>query len=145
MADVFSKDKRSEIMARVRGSGNKATELALISAFRLHGLTGWRRHAKVFGKPDFVFPQERVAVFVDGCFWHGCPKHGTAPVSNAEFWNKKLARNKSRDRLVTQTLRAREWNVIRIWQHALSRDRQARTIERIQRALDEARNSTFDR
>lgn len=141
MTDVFSKDKRSEIMSRVRGSGNKATELTLIDAFRQHDLTGWRRRAKVFGKPDFVFPEERVAVFVDGCFWHGCPQHCTAPASNSEFWDKKLARNKSRDRVVTRTLRERGWKVIRIWQHALSRDRQAGTIGRIRRALTEARNS----
>lgn len=141
MTDVFSKDKRSEIMSRVRGAGNEATELKLISAFRLYGLRGWRRHAKVFGKPDFVFPKERVAVFVDGCFWHGCPKHYTAPANNSEFWEMKFARNKWRDRDVTRTLREGGWKVMRIWQHELSRDRQARTIGRIQQTLTEARNS----
>lgn len=144
MTDVFSRDKRSEIMSRVRGSGNKATELALIAAFRLHGLVGWRRRAKVFGKPDFVFSKERIAIFVDGCFWHSCPQHGTAPASNTEFWDEKLARNKARDRLVTRTLKERGWHVLRIWQHSLSRDRQSRTISRIRLALTEARKSAID-
>ena len=68
MADIFTKAKRSEVMARIRGSGNRATELRLIALMREHGITGWRRNAPVFGKPDFVFRRERVAVFVDGCF-----------------------------------------------------------------------------
>jgi len=72
MADVFSARKRSQIMSRVLGRGNKATELALIVLLRRHQITGWRRAARLFGKPDFVFPKHRLAVFVDGCFWHGC-------------------------------------------------------------------------
>ena len=73
MPDVFTKAKRSEVMSRIRGTGNKDTELALIILFRLHRIKGWRRHQPVFGKPDFVFPAVKVAVFVDGCFWHCCP------------------------------------------------------------------------
>ncbi len=82
MVDVFTKQKRSQVMSRIRGSGNKETELALISLFKRRRITGWRRNQKVFGKPDFVFRSVRVAVFVDGCFWHGCPKHGTLPANN---------------------------------------------------------------
>lgn len=73
MADVFSKRKRSEVMSLIRGSGNKGTELALVQIFRAHRITGWRRHQAMFGKPDFVFAKIRLAVFVDGCFWHYCP------------------------------------------------------------------------
>lgn len=75
MTDIWTKAKRSDVMSRIRGSGNKDTELKLMAVFRLHGVTGWRRKAPVFGKPDFVFPQSKLAVFVDGCFWHGCPIH----------------------------------------------------------------------
>jgi DNA mismatch endonuclease (patch repair protein) len=73
MADVFSKAKRSEVMSRIRPRGNKGTELALMAFFRAHGHTGWRRGRPLFGKPDFVFRKNKVALFVDGCFWHGCP------------------------------------------------------------------------
>jgi hypothetical protein len=71
MADVFSKRKRSQIMAAVRSKGNKTTELKLISIFRVNGIVGWRRNKKITGSPDFVFRKKRIALFVDGCFWHG--------------------------------------------------------------------------
>lgn len=85
MSDVFSKKKRSEVMSRIRSRGNKETEEALVAVFRNMKLKGWRRHRPVYGKPDFIFPKHRVAVFVDGCFWHGCPRHGTQPKTNAVF------------------------------------------------------------
>lgn len=119
MTDVFTKTKRSQIMASVRGHGNKATEEALVKIFRKNLITGWRRRIKLFGNPDFVFRKHRVVVFVDGCFWHGCPKHKSNPATNREFWERKLSRNKIRDRLVTRMLKKREWIVFRIWQHEL--------------------------
>jgi DNA mismatch endonuclease (patch repair protein) len=75
MADVFSKKKRSEIMAAVKSTNNKNTELKLISIFRTNKIIGWRRAQRLPGNPDFVFHRERLAVFVDGCFWHGCKRH----------------------------------------------------------------------
>jgi DNA mismatch endonuclease (patch repair protein) len=122
MPDVFTEAKRSEVMSRIRGRGNKGTELALIKLFRAHGITGWRRHQPIFGKPDFIFRRERVAIFVDGCFWHGCAKHSNLPVNNRPFWEIKLSGNKRRDKLVTQTLRANGWRVLRIWEHEITRD-----------------------
>jgi DNA mismatch endonuclease (patch repair protein) len=119
MVDVFTKAKRSQVMSQIRAVGNKATELALIKLFRSHGFTGWRRHRRVFGKPDFIFSKERVAVFVDGCFWHCCPKHGTKPKTNPAFWELKLSTNKERDRRVNRVLRKNGWIVVRIWQHEL--------------------------
>ena len=89
MADVFTKAKRSNVMSRIRSRGNLATELKMIAIFRSHGITGWRRNKPVFGRPDFVFPLERVAVFVDGSFWHGCPQHYSLPGNNAEIWRRK--------------------------------------------------------
>ena len=135
MADVFTKAKRSAVMALIRSRGNRATELRLIALMREHGITGWRRNARVFGKPDFVFRVEKLAVFVDGCFWHGCPRHGTMPAGNRAFWKAKLARNVSRDREVTRTLRKAGWRVIRVWECALAKKRSARTVARIARAL----------
>jgi len=119
MADTLSKSKRSQVMAAVRSSGNKATELKLISIFRANSISGWRRGASLFGKPDFVFKRERVAVFVDGCFWHGCRLHYRMPRSNRLYWRRKKARNAARDRLVNQRLRDSGWRVLRIWAHAL--------------------------
>lgn len=135
MADVFSKPKRSAIMARVRGRGNERTELALLSILRLNKITGWRRHQPIFGKPDFIFPKSKLAIFVDGCFWHGCPKHATQPSTNRAFWKRKLARNKSRDRIVNRILRQRGWSVLRIWQHELVSKNEARLLQRIYRHL----------
>src|SRR3972149_2937924 len=100
MSDVFTKQKRSEVMSRIRGKGNKDTEVAMIRVFRSHHITGWRRNQPIFGKPDFTFHKQKVVIFVDGCFWHGCPKHSTMPKNNRKFWRKKLTANKIRDKLV---------------------------------------------
>jgi DNA mismatch endonuclease (patch repair protein) len=120
MADVFTKAKRSDVMSRIRGSGNKGTEITLAKLFRKYGVTGWRRNQPLFGKPDFTFRRQRTIVFVDGCFWHGCPRHFNMPVNNQAFWERKLAANKERDRLVTRTLRKQGWRVIRVWEHDLA-------------------------
>lgn len=118
MVDVFAPEKRSAVMSRIRSRGNRDTELRMIALFRAHGIQGWRRDQTLFGKPDFVFRRERLAVFVDGCFWHGCPKpkHAPMPKNRAEWWAAKLARNKARDVLVTRTLRKQGWRVIRVWE-----------------------------
>lgn len=135
MPDIFSQRKRSALMAAVRSHGNLSTELRLIAIFRAHDITGWRRHRPLFGKPDFVFPQHKLAIFVDGCFWHGCPIHGTRPKTNAAFWRRKISTNRTRDRLVTRALRARGWRVVRIWEHALMRRHERRLLARLHRAL----------
>src|SRR3989304_3392752 len=109
MADVFTQGKRSQVMSRIRGRGNKDTEVALATLLHQHGITGWRRHQPLFGKPDFAFRKHRLAIFVDGCFWHRCPKHSNMPVNNRAFWQKKLMANKRRDRLVNLTLKKRGW------------------------------------
>ena len=134
MPDVFTTEKRSQVMSRIRGHGNKDTELALAKLFRAHGITGWRRRQRHFGKPDFTFRRERVVVFVDGCFWHGCPRHSNLPVNNRPFWKKKLTANSLRDRLVTKTLRSQGWRVVRIWEHDLAK-RGADCVRRIKAAL----------
>jgi DNA mismatch endonuclease (patch repair protein) len=133
MPDVFTKAKRSEVMSRIRSRGNRDTELRLARLIRAHGITGWRRNQRVFGKPDFLFRKERVAAFVDGCFWHGCPRHATRPKQNRKFWDEKLARNAARDREVSRVLRGLGWRVLRIWECALRRE--AATVGRIRRVL----------
>jgi DNA mismatch endonuclease (patch repair protein) len=129
---------RSRLMSRIRGSGNKGTELRLITIFRAYRIAGWRRGSKLPGRPDFVFPALHLAMFVDGCFWHGCPKHATQPKTNAAFWRRKLARNQERDREVGRLLRARGWRVMRIWEHELSRKDERRLIGRLRRVIGPA-------
>jgi DNA mismatch endonuclease, patch repair protein len=121
-------------MQAVRASGNVTTELRMAAALRAAGITGWRRQAAVFGNPDFVWRAERVALFVDGCFWHGCPQCNRAvPKTNAMFWLSKIARNRERDRQVTRELRRGGWAVFRVWEHGLrtipSLTRLRKTIE----------------
>lgn len=135
MVDVFSVAKRSQVMSRIRGCGNKSTEMVLVTAFRAKGIIGWRRHYPISGRPDFVFLRARLAVFVDGCFWHGCPKHSNSPVNNREFWALKLDANRRRDKRVNRMLRAAGWTVLRVWEHDLKASILSRTVHRIQTAL----------
>jgi DNA mismatch endonuclease (patch repair protein) len=122
MADVFSEDKRSEIMRKVKSSKNKSTEIQLIKYFKKNKIKGWRRNYKIFGKPDFVIPNKRIAIFVDGCFWHGHDCRNTSPSQNKEYWNRKILRNKKRDIEVGSYLKTKGWNVIRIWECEMKKE-----------------------
>ena len=139
MPDVMTVAQRSALMGRIRGRGNESTEKLLARLLRAANLAGWRRHAAVPGRPDFVFRREKVAIFVDGCFWHGCPKHFQAPKARAEFWRTKIDGNKLRDLRVSRLLRQRGWFVIRIWEHALKGDEAGRSLARISRVLEKRR------
>ena len=116
MADVFDKSKRSDIMQKVRSKGNKSTEIKLIEIFRELGIKGWRRNYAVKGHPDFVFLQKRIAVFVDGCFWHGHDCRNTRPADNEDYWKRKRERNMQHDKDVTGLFESRGWTVLRIWE-----------------------------
>jgi DNA mismatch endonuclease (patch repair protein) len=130
MPDVFTKKKRSAVMAAIRSRSNKDTEMALLAVLRKNRIKGWRRHVDLPGRPDFTFRTQKVVVFVDGCFWHGCPLHGHIPKSNRTYWARKIKHNKSRDRAVGQRLRHAGWKVVRIWEHNLKyTDRVARRVE----------------
>ncbi|MBM3884094.1 MAG: DNA mismatch endonuclease Vsr [Verrucomicrobia bacterium] len=133
MADIVSKQKRSVVMAAVRSQANRTTELRLITLFRRWRISGWRRKQKLIGKPDFVFRHKRVVVFVDGCFWHGCPSCYRRPSSHRAYWDTKVRTNKARDRLVTQRLHSSGWRVLRIWEHELRPRNEARLARRLER------------
>src|SRR5258706_12439302 len=96
--DVFSKAKRSEVMSRIRSRANMATEIALARLLRSNSISGWRRHLSLPGRPDFTFHKSKLVVFVDGCFWHGCPTCYRAPKSQVRYWSEKILRNLSRDK-----------------------------------------------
>jgi DNA mismatch endonuclease (patch repair protein) len=134
MVDIFTPSKRSLLMSRVRGTGNVATEKRLACLMRSVRLSGWRRHLPLPGKPDFAFPKQKVAIFVDGCFWHGCPKCYTRPKTNRKFWDKKREDNMARDKRVNRQLRRQGWKVIRIWQHALHKSPSI-CLNRVRRAI----------
>ncbi len=131
LVDPVTED-RSRLMRAVKSKENASTELAMISILRANGLRGWRRHLPLIGRPDFAWRAEHVALFVDGCFWHGCPVClRRPPVNNAKFWDEKIASNNRRDRRVARSLRAEGWKVIRVWEHALrSPDAVGRRIAR---------------
>lgn len=133
MTDNWSKQKRSEVMGRIRSHGNKATELRLIALLRAARITGWRRRQKLAGRPDFVFRRAGICIFVDGCFWHGCPACYRGPKSNQEYWIAKVQRNRRRDALVTRRLRREGWRVMRIREHELKND--TRVTGRLTRAF----------
>lgn len=101
-------------MAAIRSKSNKTTELRMASILRLEKIKGWRRHLAIIGKPDFAWRKKKIALFVDGCFWHGCKKCYKAPTSNEAYWKSKIERNQKRDRLVNKTLRRDGWTVLRI-------------------------------
>jgi DNA mismatch endonuclease (patch repair protein) len=139
MADVFTKKKRSSVMSAIRSTGNRDTELKLLKIMKDHGIRGWRRNLRIPGRPDFCFPRTKLAVFVDGCFWHGCPMHGRKPTSNIEYWHSKLEKNQARDLAVNQLLRNKGWRVLRIWEHDLKISR--RLARKIERALKISKKS----
>jgi DNA mismatch endonuclease (patch repair protein) len=108
-------------MALIRNKGNKSTELRFITLLREGGVIGWRRHLKLPGRPDFAFPKWKVAIFVDGDFWHGNPKTFRPPKSNIEFWTKKIKYNRNNDRRITAALKKRGWTVVRLWESDLKK------------------------
>lgn len=131
VADVFDKQKRSDIMRRIRSKKNKSTELRLIEIFKKNGITGWRRNYPVKGHPDFVFLKQKVAVFVDGCFWHGHDCRNTRPAENEEFWRKKREQNIKHDREITEIFEQRGWTAIRIWECELKPEKCEKTLKKI--------------
>ena len=118
--DTFSRKERSRIMACVKSTANRSTEDALVQVMKRAKITGWRRGYLLFGRPDFVFPRQRVAVFVDGCFWHGHPQYCRVPRAHRAYWLRKIGRNMERDKMVTRILENKGWKVIRIWENAVA-------------------------
>lgn len=130
MADAFSKEKRSEIMRAVKNKDSKI-EVALGKALWHAGFRYRKNVSNYFGKPDIVLKKYNTAIFIDSCFWHGCKKHCRMPLSRREYWTKKIQRNKQRDSEVNRRYRAMGWNVVRVWEHELSRNNFEKLIERV--------------
>jgi DNA mismatch endonuclease (patch repair protein) len=137
--DKVSPETRSRIMSKVRSEGNLSTELRMILILKENGIIGWRRRYPVHGKPDFVFPHAHVALFVDGCFWHGCPQHCRLPVTNRVYWETKINRTKTRDKEINRLLKLAGWTVLRFWEHDMGEGKARKKIQKlktlVQRAL----------
>jgi DNA mismatch endonuclease (patch repair protein) len=134
--DPLSPAQRSALMARVRSRGNASTEEAVARALRAHRVTGWLRRTRLPGSPDFYFPLARLALFVHGCFWHGCPRCYRRPKSNVAFWDEKRRQNRARDARVARELRARGIAVITVWEHEL---KWVAWLRRLRRRLERLR------
>jgi DNA mismatch endonuclease, patch repair protein len=106
-------------MGRIRSNGNYTTEMRFIGMMRRYRISGWRRRTKLPGRPDFAFSRHRVAVFIDGDFWHGNPKKFRIPKSNCAYWEKKILGTRKRDRKVTRELKRLGWRVFRVWESSL--------------------------
>jgi DNA mismatch endonuclease (patch repair protein) len=122
MADNMTSAQRSYTMSRIRSTGNAATEQRFLQLLRRTGVVGWRRGISLPGRPDLVFRKQRVVVFLDGCFWHGCPRCYAPPKSNLDYWGAKISGNAARDKRMNAVLRSAGWRVVRIWQHDIRRN-----------------------
>ena len=130
--DPLSVAMRSDVMRAVKNRGAKCTEWVLRSAVTRAGVRGWKMHVvSLPGTPDFFFAGQHVAVFVDGCFWHGCPQCYRRPASKRSYWDAKKKRNQTRDKSVTAKLRRAGWSVLRLWEHSLT-DKTATIAEIVQ-------------
>jgi DNA mismatch endonuclease (patch repair protein) len=121
MADVLTKKQRSYNMAQIK-SKNTGPELALRKLLSENKVRGYRLHSKIFGKPDLVFTKKRLAVFIDGCFWHKCPGCFVKPTSRTKFWKEKIRNNIKRDKEVNKFLEKNNWKFLRIWEHELKKN-----------------------
>jgi DNA mismatch endonuclease (patch repair protein) len=113
-------EARRSNMRAIRSHRNKTTELKFRGLIVASRISGWRMHiSDLPGRPDFYFPAKRLAVFVDGCFWHSCPNCGHTPRTNSEYWTVKLTRNRERDHRVSRALRREGIKVLRFWECSL--------------------------
>lgn len=119
--DNLTKKQRSYCMSQIR-SRNTKIEIAFKKHTRKMGLSGWRTKSSLVGKPDFYFPKKKIAVFIDGCFWHRCPECFVKPKSKNKYWNTKIKRNVERDKKISPALRRKGVTVIRFWEHEIKRD-----------------------
>src|SRR6202167_2188347 len=133
--DRVTRQVRSKIMASVRTSGG-TTERKMEKVLRLRGIRGYRRQWPVVAKPDFAWPTAKGALFVDGCFWHGCPRCDRPSKSNTDFWIPKIVSNRRRDRRGSRKLRKDGWSILRVWECRISEER---TLSRIMRAVTRQR------
>jgi DNA mismatch endonuclease, patch repair protein len=121
MPDVLTQEQRKYNMSRIKGK-NTGPEVKLRKMLFAQGLRGYRVHYNLPGKPDIVFVKKKIAIFVDGCFWHKCPVDFQEPETRREFWMKKINSNIERDKRVDEQLQKDGWQVIRFWEHDIRKN-----------------------
>lgn len=133
--------ERSRTMAAIKAKHTRTTEWRLRMALVRQGIKGWTLHAdELPGKPDFYFSRKRLAIFVDGCFWHGCPGCGHIPKTRSMFWEEKIRLNQERDRRNKSVLQRLGISIIRIWEHELiNNQRLDKTVEKLRRNISSSR------
>ena len=130
--DKISQASRSRNMSRIRSTSNLTTERRFRAYLVRLGISGWQLQSSLLpGRPDFIFPNHKLAVFVDGRFWHGCPRCGHKPKSNCLYWSNKLTRNRKRDLVTTREIKKYGWDVLRFWEHEI-RLNPYRAVSRLQ-------------
>lgn len=139
VVDFVTKEKRSKIMSAIRSKGNETTEIAIIRLFRKHKIIGWRRNQALLGKPDFVFPKNRLMVFVDGCFWHGHTCLKPRDSLKKGFWKDKIERNIKRGKLVNKALRKEGWKVVRVWECEIEKKKYSKKLNLIKSYLSSSK------
>lgn len=136
--DVYDKAKRSYVMSRIRGRDTKA-EILLRKFLCRENLKGYRIHRRLPGRPDISYGRYRLAIFIDGCFWHGCPICKIPlPNSNKLYWHPKLRKNRIRDGITNRSLRRMGWQVVRFWEHEV-KEKPSKCIEQIIRLIEKRR------
>jgi len=140
MADTFSTKKRSQIMQKIK-SKNTKLENKIISDLWKKGYRFRRNVTSLYGKPDIAIKKYKIVIFIDSCFWHGCPDHCRMPTSNKPYWENKIKRNKERDKKVVEYFKKKGWNILRIWEHELKNDYET-TISKIEKFISDAKRMT---
>jgi len=134
MTDTVDPRTRSEIMRKIKAKDTKLEKLVRSEMWR----RGYRYQKNVrglVGKPDMVFPGMKTAVFIDSCFWHGCPKHLRVPKSNVDYWSNKIKKNKQRDEAINREYKNSGWQVVRIWEHDIKTSLEE-TMRKLAQILD---------
>lgn len=140
--DPMSKAQRSVQMAKVRGKDNRSTEGRVEAALVEAGIQGWEKHPKnILGKPDFFFSDQRLAVFVDGCFWHACPVCNRR-MPKSDFWRNKIDENRRRDIRVQRKLRQEGYHVMRVWEHDLKKNIWLKRLNTMMRRIEKGKEIT---
>lgn len=133
MADTVTKQKRSEIMRAIK-SKNSEMERTLRKELRRRGYKFKANVLRMTGKPDIAFKENKVVIFLDSCFWHGCRLHCRMPQTNCSYWLKKIKNNKKRDKDINKIYKKMHWTVLRFWEHQMKKDPQ-RAIKKIEKTL----------
>jgi DNA mismatch endonuclease, patch repair protein len=133
MTDVLTREQRTFNMSKIRGK-NTGPEVKLRKLLWSQGIRGYRIHYNLPGKPDLVFTKKKIAIFIDGCFWHKCPVCFQEPKTRKEFWMKKIHSNVERDKKVNEQLKVEGWTVMRFWEHDI-RKKPDNVIKKIKKKM----------